>query len=731
MHKEKIAVLGGGVGSMAAVFEITNQPGWQDRYDITVYQMGWRIGGKGASGRNRQIADRIQEHGLHVWMGFYENAFDMMRQAYEYCAEHNLTPDSPFPNYLDAFTKTGLAPVAEQVDGVWKTWPLFWSPNNDLPGQPNPTDVAPHADGTPWGYVRMIFTGLRSELDRLRDGEPILLGLADDLVEAMMSLAEHAPVALETHPTLLHRLEAFVFSLPHNPADHDPEHHSILLNAFRKLVDRLVQLLTPFAGKHDKFRRFLIILDTAFGFVHGMLSDGILTQGFGVIENEDFVEWLARHGCRAAKSPLTRAFYDGAFAYEGGDRMRPRASAGSILHGSLRLMFTYRGSVMWFMNAGMGDVVFTPFYLALRDRGVKFAFFRKVTRLTPSTDGSIDSIEIDVQAHVHPELGDYNPLVPVKNLLCWPAEPDYGQLIEGVQLQDPRFVNRDLESWWNDLPVFGKETLRRGADFDRIILGISIGALPILCKDLAEADSTGAWQGMFDHIKTVRTQAAQLWLTKTKEELGWNPGVAGDPVFCGYLEPFDTWGDETHLLPRESWEAPNVPLQNPYICSTAPSDPSQAPFSDPTYPAKQLSIVTQNVTTYLDQGSGLLWPKAIVNGKFDDTLFVNPSGVQPPIASQWIRVNIDPTELYVLSVPGSTHFRLAPWDSRFSNLILAGDWTLNDVNLGCVEGAVQSGKMAAYALTGAPTRIFGAYRSTISMDSILQNWQGKRNASRA
>ena len=28
------------------------QPGWQDRYEITVYQMGWRLGGKGASGRN-------------------------------------------------------------------------------------------------------------------------------------------------------------------------------------------------------------------------------------------------------------------------------------------------------------------------------------------------------------------------------------------------------------------------------------------------------------------------------------------------------------------------------------------------------------------------------------------------------------------------------------------------------------------------------------------------------
>ena len=51
----------------------------RDRYDVTVYQPGWRLGGKGASGRGP--ADRVEEHGLHVWMGFYENAFALMRRA--------------------------------------------------------------------------------------------------------------------------------------------------------------------------------------------------------------------------------------------------------------------------------------------------------------------------------------------------------------------------------------------------------------------------------------------------------------------------------------------------------------------------------------------------------------------------------------------------------------------------------------------------------------------------
>ena len=80
--KRKIAVLGGGCGSMAAVWELTEIPGWQEKFDITVYQMGWRLGGKCASGRNAAAGQRIEEHGLHVWAGFYENGFKLMQQAY-------------------------------------------------------------------------------------------------------------------------------------------------------------------------------------------------------------------------------------------------------------------------------------------------------------------------------------------------------------------------------------------------------------------------------------------------------------------------------------------------------------------------------------------------------------------------------------------------------------------------------------------------------------------------
>ena len=53
-RKRRIVILGGGMAAVAAAFELTSDPGWKSRYDVTLYQMGFRLGGKGASGRNQR-----------------------------------------------------------------------------------------------------------------------------------------------------------------------------------------------------------------------------------------------------------------------------------------------------------------------------------------------------------------------------------------------------------------------------------------------------------------------------------------------------------------------------------------------------------------------------------------------------------------------------------------------------------------------------------------------------
>jgi uncharacterized protein with NAD-binding domain and iron-sulfur cluster len=81
--KTRLAILGGGVSALAAAYEIKRADP-SDTFDITIYQMGWRLGGKCASSRNLSpgMDFRNEEHGLHVLGGWYHNTFEMMRSVY-------------------------------------------------------------------------------------------------------------------------------------------------------------------------------------------------------------------------------------------------------------------------------------------------------------------------------------------------------------------------------------------------------------------------------------------------------------------------------------------------------------------------------------------------------------------------------------------------------------------------------------------------------------------------
>ena len=68
-------------------------------------------------------------------------------------------------------------------------------------------------------------------------------------------------------------------------------------------------------------------------------------------------------------------------------------AAGTATSDLLRLAFSYRGSIMYKMQAGMGDTVFTPLYEVLKRRGVRFEFFHDVKRLGLAHDAAmVDTI---------------------------------------------------------------------------------------------------------------------------------------------------------------------------------------------------------------------------------------------------------------------------------------------------------------------------------------------------
>jgi uncharacterized protein with NAD-binding domain and iron-sulfur cluster len=708
---QKIAILGGGIGALATAAEITNAPDWQQNYEITIYQMGWRLGGKGASGRNRDIHDRIQEHGIHLWMGFYENAFQLIRQAYAEANQKNLMPTSPFTDARKAFSPMNFTPMMERVGDEWKFWNLNWPATGEFPGEDS-TFEQQQQPPTPFEFVKLLLNRLTAFLDEKKDRHPILVSLYQDAVGHFCSaVGGNAVLPAEAEPqgihTALYCISACAHTLSSDAMLHTPEIHLQLAKSIKDFNGRILELVIDQLEKDDELRRFFILIDTGLAAIAGMIEDQVLQQGFMAIEEYDLIDWLTKHGCHCAVSPITLGMYDACFGYQNGDPNMRRMGAGSTLYGGLRLMFTYRGALMWWMNAGMGETIMSPLYLVLKSRGVKFKFFHKVKNLHLSADTrAIDSIELEIQATA--KNGDYDPLfLGIDGVPCWPTEPLWEQLVEGEAIQ--KCQNPDLESWWTDWKG-APATLTRGVDFDTVVLGISLGAHKYICQELIAASNR--WANMVATVGLVRTQGLQLWMNRTLAEAGWNnpPGV-----LSGYVEPFDTWSDMSHLIARERWTPAENVQQISYFCNAIPDDPLQ-PFDDPTYPAAQRQRVKDYARKFLDGPLLPIFPTAAdpANpGHFNDEVLVKciDDPAQTAFDSQFFRCNIDPTELYVLSLPGSAKTRLQSHDSDFENLYLAGDWTLTDLNIGCIEATVISARMASRAICGKPDHIVGAFGS--------------------
>ena len=55
---QRVVIVGGGCGGVAAAFWLSSAA-LRSRFHVTLYTHGWRLGGKGASGRNSDIHQRF------------------------------------------------------------------------------------------------------------------------------------------------------------------------------------------------------------------------------------------------------------------------------------------------------------------------------------------------------------------------------------------------------------------------------------------------------------------------------------------------------------------------------------------------------------------------------------------------------------------------------------------------------------------------------------------------
>lgn len=723
---------------MAAAWELSRphnerfrDPDYPDAdYEITVYEQAWRLGGKGASGRDEY--GRIREHGIHIWLGFYENAFRMMRECYAEAAKAGMGPTADADNVLP-YASVDQAFFPEQHIGVatkygsdlWRIWSGLLPPTEGLPGTPLDTDTnpftleaylsrclevskalihsilaTPSGEGTP-GAPR---PDGRSALDEILDLKFSSFNPLDSPTVLVQRMAEMLRGAVLTTAAGVLQGVTILESMLRQRGSAPPFSEGVL-KFIEALAGEARKQLRDFVAIDPETRLKTQVLDLIMTIMIGLVQDRVLTdpRGLDVINHIDCKRWLLKHGAvvESVDSAFVTGLYDLAFCYHRGNRKRPSLAAGQALRGALRMFFSYRGSIFWRMRGGMGETVFSPLYRVLRRRNVKFKFLHTLEGVTfkgDRHDVRVETLKFSAK-QPDPQTTTFDDDHPLDHFGCWKHVP----------------------------PQTAGEThsvLVDGKDFDAVVFAMGIDDLRRVCgKDLERLDGQKTlWKRMFETTETVATQGAQVWMTKNINELGWKRGS----VLLSALEgPFETWADMTHTFAAEhAWRAhKNAPpaathygsdvKSVAYFCGLLPESEVQhkvKKIPDRDRADKRLdAYVRRNLKSLLVERAHVFWPA--VGPRADGRrralsalrlLATDDGRSGGTLDHQHRQASFRGSDRYTLAVPGSLQYRISPLKRLVMNMTIAGDWTECGFNEGCIEAAVMSGMLAANALSGSP-----------------------------
>jgi uncharacterized protein with NAD-binding domain and iron-sulfur cluster len=678
--RQRVAIIGGGPAGLAAAFELTDA-NRDTEYEVTIFQQGWLLGGKCASGRNPDpgYGDRIEEHGLHIWFGCYENVHSVLDRCYEELKDVGHAPR--FGPFKEALEGVDTIVLGQYSDRQWDFNELVF-PRNRTPPQ-NFGDFVNEV----LGWVARGLVDARRLIEKQSEED---LGWHDDVRSVLRDLELGEPDEGEWFDGIQHAASRLSRQLTEIYLDLGRAARAAVdpverLDRFGTLVDGAL----PGLDREDP--RVTFYRDTVrivFTMLRGVWEDRLLDRGFSYINDRDLAEWLCHHGLGLPDDPLEwptllRAVYDGCFAFYQGDPSQPLMAAGRALQGAVRCCFHYGGSVLFRPRSSMSDILIAPLAQRLAQRGVDIRYFHPVRRLRLSNDRRRVELDVvqqltdDVIARVvdliYPDGHDGAPR--------WPSK-----LPDELGIDSSTRLMQEIDPFDHDEPV-------EVGDFDYVILAVPPDVQREICRDLVTADPKYA--RMLAHASSVATQAGQLWLSETAEQLGQD--FRSDSLLSCYVEAIDTYADMGHLTEFEAWPPETNVRHIAYFCGVLP----HAGVADQ---AAADARAMEQLSAFLDESVHRIWPEGVVgrhSTAFNESLFV-PTGAKPPLAGQYTRANWAPTERYVLTLPGSVQYRLPAQGTRFENLVLAGDWTKNGFDAGCLEAAVTSGRLAAQAICGFP-----------------------------
>lgn len=706
LRKLKVAVFGGGPAACTAALYLARQ---RDRYEVSLYTTGFRLGGKCQSWRNPDKAFRIEEHGLHAFLGFYRNAFTAVHDAYV----------SAFPEdglgealYLQAFHP-------EKNNGVMvfhkNVWTYCATPNLSRSAK------APAAAN-------------------LHSGQALLLALEGALTRA----SDHLDAIAEDHPLLgaaLHdaraeleqattRLRSSVGAATSQKAALSSELLGGLPVAILIGIRDTIALIVRLDPNLSTYLWFLWTgVDTLLTIVIGVLEEPI--SSLNDLDKYDWRDWLRSHGLHEQGSErwaVIDQVYETLFAHQPPPPGRkPCAAIDEDVHAAslaagvatrwyLLEAFGNHGATSFRFTYSCAQTIMTPLYLALEQLGAKVHFFHTVTALELAGTGPerrLVGVQLQRQAEVKAGPAAYKPLLTETlpnnppELPDWPMYPHYDQLVDGPWF---KANNIDFFDAWQTTNTRAKTiALRAGADFDLAVLGVPLGALPLIESPLTSPDDPAAdprWKAMIEGINVTQTMSFQLWFAAPSTQLLAEPRG----LLTAYAQPEPSYGDFTPLIAYEDWPDPKPQYCAYFTGASYSGKPPLPPQCGPSYPADIEAAWNQTVSTWLEANYRPFFTGAGTPSRFPAflNLLTAPGATTPQerLQYQHMIADVQPSNLYVLSQPGATALRFGQAESGVGALLLTGDWTRTDLNCGCVEAATSSGMLAARAISNEPASIW-------------------------
>lgn len=738
--KKKVVVLGGGAAACASAFYLAQQ---SDRYEVHMYTLGWRLGGKCAAARSEAPSERIEEHGLHAFVGFYENVFRTVREVYE-------TVDLPLARGVEPYDHDkGEGPLAAAfrgklgvglMDRHGAQWHYF--------------ETGQRFDGRIPGLVP------KSEADELPGVGQVLLAVLERVrteVDKMRSQADSTHALVSTRQsrenTWWRRLITWLRDLVGLETE-KPELGRLL----DKFTDYGQQLLSERIGDMITKRSPIVRgLAEVFGGLRSLVKrsfadeiegdkevwftwsnlDLILTVAIGILESgtvnaddlddQDFREWLLSNGLDERNKDIAAVtmVYNALFANEpapggvGSQPTRPgNLACGVALRWFLLLGFGYKGFPAYDFRWSCPQTVFSPYYDALQKLGVKIHFFHEVTELqvegTTDATRTLCGVKMRRQARVKAGSSAYRPFLPARRrrdpagLAPWPREPVWDQLND----EDAAAIREgkiNLEDAWSGWEGVEDVELQQGRDFDICVLGLSLGALREPARALYDASCSTAdpgWTALMQQTAVTRTASFQLWFDRKWDQVYSGPRR---DLLTGFAQPWPSLGEFSHVIEWEGWPAGNTPRFLTYHTGAmAPGHPlDEHPVSERTYPQDRQRKTTKAMKAWLREHYAGMFDKAATWDDFLSALNA-PAGVQGEarLDAQYFHAAVQPSDLYVLSQAGTMKCRLGQGESGYRHLFLCGDWTRTSMNSGCVEAATQSGMLAAKVISKRPTYVW-------------------------